>query len=242
VRLLMMNFSLYTADATDSPLSLVKFLLPLEHDALSLPATLTLIDTVCHRGALAHEIVAVDDASQDGTATEARRFSRFMPLWLIQQGQPTGRAAAFRAAVAAACRDAGDDDLLIPIDPRRRPTASAVLNAVEAARDGWSAVLAPSGRSFGRDQAEPCPDEVAVYRAGLVKRHLRRFLDSLPSRDGEAVRQLESYFLSAGVSFHQLPAPSATRRVLLPVFGGIQADLRIASGRGKVGLNEPVHG
>ena len=53
----MINFSLCTADATDTPLTLVKFLLPLDHDALSLPATLTLIDAVCHRGALAHEVV-----------------------------------------------------------------------------------------------------------------------------------------------------------------------------------------
>src|SRR3954470_8463248 len=124
----MINFSPYSADATETSQSLVKFLLPLDHDARSLPRTLTLIDAVCHRGALAHEVVAVDDASSDETAAEARRFAHVMPVWLIRHRQPMGRRAAFRTAVEAACRDAADDDLLVPIDPRRRPDPMALLS------------------------------------------------------------------------------------------------------------------
>src|ERR1700736_1867376 len=107
----MMNLSLGFLPANDRSLTLVKFLLPIDHDALALPATLGLIDSLCHRGALAHEVVAVDDASRDGTAPEARRFAQLMPLWLIQHGRPMGRAMAFRTALEAACRDAAEDDL-----------------------------------------------------------------------------------------------------------------------------------
>src|SRR5260370_16137889 len=121
VRLLMMNLSLCSPVAIDIALSLVKFLLPLDHDALALPGTLGLIDNLCYRGALAHEVVAVDDASRDATSAEARRFAHFMPVWLIQHSPPMGRAIAFRTAVEAACREASDDDLFRPIGPRRRP-------------------------------------------------------------------------------------------------------------------------
>ena len=102
MRLLMMNLSPGSLPVNDSSLTLVKFLLPLDHDVLALPATLGLIDSLCHRGALAHEVVAVDDASRDGTAAEARRFAHVMPLWLIQHGKSMGRAMAFRTALAAA--------------------------------------------------------------------------------------------------------------------------------------------
>lgn len=227
----MINFSPVTSDATGTSLSLVKFLLPLDHDALSLPATLTLIDAVCHRGALAHEVVAVDDASGDGTAAEARRFAHVMPLWLIRHRAPMGRGIAFRSAVEAACRDACDEDLLVPIDPRHRPDPAALLSAIRAAREGSSAVLVPSGRVFGRDQAKPDPDEVAVYRAGLIKNHLERFLATAATDDADAVRQLEEYFLSVGVQFCRLPAPPSGL-VLLPVPVGMQHGLRIGGGRG----------
>ena len=88
MRLLMMNLSPVSLPTCDGSLTLVKFLLPLANDALALPATLGLIDSLCHRGALAHEVVAVDDASSDGTAAEARRFAHLMPLWLILAGAP----------------------------------------------------------------------------------------------------------------------------------------------------------
>src|SRR5438445_7814309 len=181
----MMNLSPGSLPVNDSSLTLVKFLLPLDHDVLALPATLGLIDSLCHRGALAHEVVAVDDASRDATAAEARRFSHLMPLWLIQHGRPLGRSAAFRTAVEAACRDACDDDLIVPIDPRRRPDPSAVLSAIRAAREGWNAVLSPAGRASWRGRTDQTPEEVAVYRAGLIERHLKRFLETARAADSD---------------------------------------------------------
>jgi hypothetical protein len=226
----MMNFPLCTAGATDTPLSLVKFLLPLDHDALALPSALTVIDSVCHRGALAHEVVAVDDASGDSTAAEARRFAHVMPLWLIQHGRPLGRSAAFRTAVEAACRDASDDDLLIPIDPRRRPDAPAILAGIEAAREGWSAVVSPVTRTSRRGEIEPMPVEVVVYHAGLIKRHLHRFLATSPTTDAEAPRQLERYLLAKGVHFHRLSTAAPSNLVLHPSLGTVPARYGVAGG------------
>jgi glycosyltransferase involved in cell wall biosynthesis len=203
----MMTFSLAAAGNPGRSLSLVKFVLPLDRDAFNLPRALAAIDAICHRGALAHEVVAVDDASPDGTATEARRFAHFMPLWLIQHTRPLGRAVAFRTGVEAACRDACDEDLLVPIDPGRWPDAGAALNAIVAARSGWDAVLTSAGRGTGRRRGSPIPPPLAVYRMGLVKRHLTPFLETPPGDDSEAVHQLDRYFLAAGITFFRLPAP-----------------------------------
>jgi glycosyltransferase involved in cell wall biosynthesis len=227
----MMNFPLSTAVATDTPLSLVKFLLPLDHDALTLPSALSVIDSVCHRGALAHEVVVVDDASTDSTAAEARRFAHFMPLWLIRHGRPLGRSAAFRTAVEAACRDASDDDLLVPIDPRRRPDAPAVLAGIAAAREGWSAVVSPVSRAPRRGEIETVPAQVAVYRAGLIKRHLHRFLETSPTADAEALQQLERYLLAKGVYFHRLATEAASTLVLHPMLGAVPAGYGVAGAR-----------
>jgi hypothetical protein len=220
VRLLMMNLLPSCLTTYDRSLTLIKFLVPLDHDALALPATLGLIDSLCHRGALAHEVVAVDDASRDGTAAEARRFAHLMPLWLIQHGRPMGRAMAFRTCLEAACRDAGDEDLLLPIDPRRRPDLQSALDAITAAHAGWDAVLAPSGRSSWRGRLEQMPEQVTVYRASLVRRHLTGFLETAPAPDAEAVRQLEQYLLSRGVRFHHVAASPARRPVLHVLPGG----------------------
>jgi glycosyltransferase involved in cell wall biosynthesis len=228
----MINLSPASLPANDPSMTLVKFLLPLDHDALALPATLGLIDSLCHRGALAHEVVAVDDASRDGTAPEARRFAHLMPLWLIQHGRPRGRAMAFRTALEAACRDAGDNDLLLPIDPRHRPDLKAALDAITAARAGWDAVLAPSGRASWRGRLEQVPEQVAVYRAGLIKRYLAGFLATAPAADADAVRQLEQYLFSLGVRFHRLPAPTSRRPVLHVLPGGAPFHAQIG-GRGR---------
>ena len=225
----MMNLSPGSLPVNDSSLTLVKFLLPLDHDVLALPATLGLIDSLCHRGALAHEVVAVDDASRDGTAAEARRFAHVMPLWLIQHGKPMGRAMAFRTALEAACRDVGDNDLLLPIDPRRRPDLQAALNAIIAARAGRDAVLSPSGRESWRGRLERRPEQVAVYRAGLIQRHLAGFMETAPPEDAEAVRQLGPYLLSVGVRFHRLPAPPIQRPVVPARTGGRGASAQVGS-------------
>ena len=225
----MINLLPAALTVNDTSLTLVKFLLPLDRDILALPATLGLIDSLCHRGALAHEVVAVDDASGDGTATEARRFAHLMPLWLIQHGKPMGRAMAFRTALEAACRDTAEDDLLVPIDPRHRPEVEATLDAITAARAGWDAVVAPSGRDSWRGRLEQVPEHVAVYRAGLIKRHLAGFLETAPAADAEAVRQLEQYLCLLGVRFHRLPALAPRRPVLHGLPSGAQIQVPIGS-------------
>jgi hypothetical protein len=211
----MINFSTSSAGTTARPLSFVKFVLPLDHDAFTLSRALACIDGICHRGALAHEIVAVDDASRDGTAAEARRFSHFMPLWLIQHCQPMGRAMAFRTGLEAACSDACDEDLIVPIDPRRWPDPAAALNAILAARFGWDAIRAPAAPRHGRSREEVQELELSVYRAGLIKRHLQRFLETPPGHNEAAIHQLDQYLLSVGVPFHRLPALS-TRTTVRP--------------------------
>jgi hypothetical protein len=217
----MMNLSPCSPIALDTPLTLVKFLVPLENDAPALPATLGLIDTICHRGALAHEIVAVDDASRDDTAAVARRYTHFMPLWLIQHGNPLGRAAAFRTALEAACRDAAEEDLLVAIDPRCRPDPASVLGAVTAARSGWRAVLAPAGLSIWSEMRRPNTGTVAVYQAGLIRRNLSGFRETQPRGDEQPASELERYLASRGVSFLRLPPPqprpAAPRTIDLPV-------------------------
>jgi hypothetical protein len=219
VRLLMINLSPGSTSAEDASLSLVKFLLPLNNDALALPLTLGLIDSVCHRGALAHEVVAVDDASTDGTAAEARRFAHLMPLWLIQHSRAMGCSLAFRTALEAACRDTCDDDLLVPIDPRRRPDPQVVLDLITAARAGCEAVSAPSGRESWRSRVEHTSGQMTVYRAALIRKHLAAFLETPPRGDVDALRQLEQYLRSVGVSFHVLPTPSPRLPVLQPLPG-----------------------
>lgn len=228
----MITLSPASLPAHDRCLTLVKFLLPLANDALALPATLGLIDSLCHRGALAHEVVAVDDASSDGTAAEARRFAHLMPLWLIRHGRPLGRASAFRTALEAACRDAADDDLLLPIDPRRRPEMRAALEAIVAARAGWDAVLAPSGRESWRGRLDQIPEQVVVYRAGLVKHHLAGFLETALAGDDAAVRQLEQYLIAVGVPFHRAAA-AARRRPVLHLLPAGAATAAPASSRGR---------
>ncbi len=215
----MINRSTGSMFPNDASLSLVKFLLPLANDALALPLTLGLIDTVCHRGSLAHEVVAVDDASADGTAAVARRFAHLMPLWLIQHSRAMGRSLAFRTALEAACRDAGDADLLLPIDPRRRPEPGIVLEVITAARAGWDAVSAPSGRESWRSRIEHTVEQVTVYRAGLIRAHLAGFLETPPCGDAEALRQLEQYLRAVGVTYHSLTAAPPARPELRPVPG-----------------------
>lgn len=215
----MMTLSLSPAAASGTSLILVKFILPLDHDAFVLPRALAAIDAICYRGALAHEVVAVDDASRDGTATEARRFAHFMPVWLIQHGRALGRAAAFRTGIEAACRDACDDDLLVPIDPRSWPAPEAALRAIAAARTGWDAVLAPAGRGGGRPRR--APEQLSVYRARLVKQHLPAYLETAPGDDLEAVHELDRYLLSVGIPFHRLPSapladPAASEEMMIP--------------------------
>src|ERR1051326_6091797 len=152
-------------------LFMVKFLPPLSQDVKTLPNVLTTIDTICHLEPLAHEMVAVDDPSGGGPAAEAGRYAHFMPLWLIRQRERRGRAMAFRTAVEAACRQGGDNDLLVPIDPCRCPEPRAVLRAMRAARLGWDAVVASTDDAAGRTVGASRPREVTVYHARLVKRH-----------------------------------------------------------------------
>jgi glycosyltransferase involved in cell wall biosynthesis len=192
--------------ALDSQLSQIKFLLPLSQDVTHLHRCLGAIDTICHLGCLAHEIVAVDDASADGTAAEARRYAHFMPLWLIQHRQPMGRAVAFRTSVEAACRDIGENDLLVPVDPTRRLDAQTVLRGITAAYAGWDAVLAPGPGAVRSDGTERTFQNVTVYRAGLVREHLTGFLETLPAEDSAALCQLDRYLRSVGVPFHRLSA------------------------------------
>lgn len=206
----MINHLPISLPASDRPLTLVKFLLPLDNDALALPATLGLIDSLCHQAALAHEVVAVDDASRDGTAAEARRFARLMPLWLIQHRQPMGRGQAFRTALESACRDAEENDLLLPVDPRRRPDLPALMEAIGLAGAGWEAVLVPSGRASWRSRLEQIPAQVAVYHAGLVKQHLDGFLRLPSAPDHAAVRQLQQYLIAAGVRFYRATGAPVT--------------------------------
>jgi hypothetical protein len=213
----MINHSPGFTSTRDESHSLVKFLLPLHNDSLALPLTLGLIDTVCHRGSLAHEVVAVDDASDDGTAAEARRFAHLMPLWLIQHGRPMGRSVAFRTALEAACRDVCDADLLAPIDPRCRPDPQSVLDAIAAARAGWEAVSVPSGRESWHSRVEHTTEEVMVYRAGLIQKYLAGFLET-PPRD-EGLRQLDQYLRSMGAPIHYLPARQPRQPVVQPVPG-----------------------
>ncbi len=209
-------------EKSGSCLGMVKFLLPLSQDVSLLPTALKAIDTICHLEALAHEIVAVDDASDDGTAREARRYAHFMPLWLIQHGAPRGKDMAFRTAVEAACRDVGEHDLLVPIDPCCCPDPRIVQRAIRAARCGWDAVQTLPARENGSSGQHWRGERVTVYRAGMVTRHLSGFLASPPTPDTDALRQLERYLLIAGVSFYRLPPPLVLKtapcpdRLLLP--------------------------
>jgi hypothetical protein len=205
---LLMTLPPFPVSAVSSQLSLVKFLLPLAQDADHLSHSLGAIDTVCHLGSLAHEIVAVDDASVDGTAAEARRYAHFMPLWLIQHRRPMGRAIAFRTALEAACRDVADDDLLIPLDPSCPVDVPAVLRAISAAHAGCDAVRAPATSAVSRPLSRMAPQDVTVFRAALVQSHLDRFLESPPSTDGDATRQLDRYFVEAGVPIRHLTLAS----------------------------------
>jgi glycosyltransferase involved in cell wall biosynthesis len=195
-------------EETGGCLGLVKFLLPLSQDVRTLPTALAAIDTICHLEALAHEVVVVDDASRDGTVEEARRFAHFLPLWLIQHREPRGRAMAFRTAVEAACRDMGDADLLMPIDPARCPDPQTAIRAIRAARGGWDAVFATARRQMedGLRALETVP--ISVYRARLVRRHLGGFLESPPADDTDAMRQLDRFLLLSGVPIHRLLPPS----------------------------------
>jgi hypothetical protein len=203
---LLMTSPFAPVTVLDSQLSLIKFLLPLSQDVTHLPRCLGAIDTICHLGCLAHEIVAVDDASADGTAAEARRYAHFMPLWLIQHRQPMGRSVAFRTTVEAACRDISDDDLLVPIDPTRRLDAQTVLRAIAAVRAGWDAVVAPVRTGMRGDCGDSGLQNVTAFRAGLVKEHLAGFLATLPAEDSVAMSQLDRYLRSLGVPFHRLAA------------------------------------
>jgi glycosyltransferase involved in cell wall biosynthesis len=210
---LLMTLPPFPIARLSEELSFIKFILPLEQDAAHLPRSLGAIDTICHLGCLAHEIVAVDDASSDGTAAEARRYAHFMPLWLIQHGRSMGRAIAFRTALEAACRDVSEGDLILPIDPLRSIDPQAALRAIAAAQAGCEAVLVPAPHAERSRNEEPELQDVTVYHAALVKQHLAGFLETPPSENAAAVGQLERYLMSAGVLFRRLPQPPLELRV-----------------------------
>jgi glycosyltransferase involved in cell wall biosynthesis len=224
---LLMNLPSFPTDRLSVDLSLVKFLLPLAQDAAHLSASLGAIDTICHLGCLAHEIVAVDDASSDGTAAEARRYAHFMPLWLIPHSRPRGRTMAFRSCLEAACREVGEGDLLVPIDPRHHVDPYTALRAIAAARTGCEAVIAsPLSVHDGHGERASGPDLV-VYRARVVEEHLSRYLEFAPSESPDPFGQLRRYLEFEGVHFHRLPTP-----IKLPMRGRGAATARamIAAG------------
>ena len=204
---LLMNLPPFPVTRLTDEFSLLKFLLPLSQDVSHLSCSLGAIDTICHLGCLAHEIVAVDDASSDGTAAEARRYAHFMPLWLIPHSSPQGRATAFRTSLEAACRDIGDNDLLVPIDPRRCVDPYTALRAIAAARAGSEAVIACGAPAAGdRGGVAPVQD-LAVYRARLIEQHLADFLEFAPTDSADPFSQLQRYLQFEGVHFQRLPAP-----------------------------------
>ena len=80
-----------------------------------------------------------DELYVEKVTAEARRYAHFMPLWLIPHNSPRGRAMAFRTSLEAACRDIGENDLLVPIDPRRCVEPYTALQAIAAAVVGlWA--------------------------------------------------------------------------------------------------------
>jgi len=224
---LLMNLPPFPVTCLNDEFSMVKFLLPLAQDASHLSCALGAIDTICHLGCLAHEIVAVDDASSDGTAAEARRYAHFMPLWLIPHSVPRGRAMAFRSALEAACQDLGGADLLVPIDPRRCVDPSIALRAIAAAHDVCDAVSA-SAPIADRDRGMEAPaQDLIVYGGRLMRQHLAGFLETAPSDNADPFGELQRYLQSEGVLFQRLPAP-----LELPMRGGGAATARalIAAG------------
>ena len=90
-------------------------------------------------------------------------------------------------------------------------------------------VRAPAASHGLRTPNRMAAQDVTVFRAALVEPHLTRFLESPPSADRDATRQLDWYFAEAGVPIHHL----SLARLEAPIYGELETIPPFAaSGRG----------
>lgn len=110
--------------------------IPAYNEAGRLPRTLELVNIFLRSGQWPHEILVVDDGSQDRTAEVVRAFAAVHPeVRLLQQPRNRGKGAAIQAGVAATRGELvlfSDADLSTPIEELPRLEAALADGAAVA--------------------------------------------------------------------------------------------------------------
>lgn len=136
----------------------VCIVLPAYNEAAALPPLLHAIAGVAGEG---WHVVVVDDGSQDGTSSIARRFSHGISLEVIVHQHNRGLAEAVRTGIESACRQAPGDAIIVTMDADNTHSPRQIPEMAEAIRSGADVVIA-SRYAPGASQAGVPPHRVLL--------------------------------------------------------------------------------
>jgi len=131
----------------------VRVALPAYNEGESLEPLLVSLHTTLARAGVPHEIVVVDDGSQDDTARIASRASFSMPVRLVQHDQNRGLAAALRTGLVDAVQNASPGDVVVTMDSDNTHPAGLIPRMLAMVGEGHDVVIAsrfqPGARVIG---------------------------------------------------------------------------------------------
>lgn len=131
----------------------VRVALPAYNEEESLEELLTSLHATLAAAGIPHEIVVVDDGSQDDTAAIASHASFTMPVRLVQHEQNQGLAAALRTGLVDAVDHAKPGDVVVTMDADNTHPAGLIPRMLAMIGEGHDVVIGsrfqPGARVIG---------------------------------------------------------------------------------------------
>lgn len=146
------------------PITLV---LPAFNEEAALPELLETTDRAMRAAAVAYRVLVVDDGSTDGTAREALRMGRTLPVTLVRHDVNRGLGAALRTGLLSAIRDS---DVIVTMDADNSHDPALIPSLLADLSSGADVVIASRFRRGAVATGIPLHRRVLSVGASLAMR------------------------------------------------------------------------